>query len=96
MVNNNIYGYENLSLIPGSVGAAPIQNIGAYGQEVSKLISSVDCYDYKIGEFIKLTKDDCDFTYRNSIFKNNTFFFQICYYILLYFWSKVDLLYFSI
>tara|TARA_B100000575_G_scaffold259084_1_gene231091 strand:- start:79 stop:1083 length:1005 start_codon:yes stop_codon:yes gene_type:complete len=72
MVNNNIYGYENLSLIPGSVGAAPIQNIGAYGQEVSKLISSVDCYDYKIGEFIKLTKDDCDFTYRNSIFKNNT------------------------
>jgi len=72
MVNNNIYGYENLSSIPGSVGAAPIQNIGAYGQEVSKLIMSVDCYDYKTGKFINLTNDDCDFRYRDSIFKNNT------------------------
>ena len=44
MVDKNIYGYENLSSIPGSVGASPIQNIGAYGQEVSRLINSIDCY----------------------------------------------------
>lgn len=72
MVDKNIYGYENLSSIPGSVGASPIQNIGAYGQEVSRLISSIDCYDYKKGKFIKLHKNECNFTYRNSIFKNNT------------------------
>ena len=43
----DIKGFENLSLIPGSVGAAPIQNIGAYGVEVSSLISSIDCFDIK-------------------------------------------------
>ena len=72
MVDKNIYGYENLSSIPGSVGAAPIQNIGAYGQDVSKLIMSVDCYDYKTGKFMTMSKDNCNFSYRNSIFKNNT------------------------
>ena len=50
-VENSYYGVENLSLIPGSVGAAPIQNIGAYGQEVSNLIKSVDCYDYINNKF---------------------------------------------
>ena len=70
-INNNIIGFENLSSIPGSVGAAPIQNIGAYGQEVSNLIQSVDCYDYISNEFISLNKEDCCFSYRNSIFKNN-------------------------
>ena len=44
-IDNNIYGFENLSLIPGSVGAAPVQNIGAYGAEISNLIDSIDCYD---------------------------------------------------
>ena len=47
MIDNNIYGFENLSLIPGSVGAAPIQNIGAYGQEISNLIKEIQCYDYE-------------------------------------------------
>ncbi len=69
MVSKDIYGFENLSLIPGSVGAAPVQNIGAYGQEISNLISSVDCFDYKNGNFITLSNIDCNFTYRNSIFK---------------------------
>ena len=72
-INNNIVGFENLSSIPGSVGAAPIQNIGAYGQEVSNLIESVDCYDYINNEFISLINKDCSFSYRNSIFKNNNF-----------------------
>jgi len=72
MIDKDIYGFENLSLIPGSVGAAPIQNIGAYGQDVSKLIKQVDCFDYEEGKFITLSNKECDFSYRNSILKNNT------------------------
>ena len=73
MVSKNIFGYENLSLIPGSVGAAPIQNIGAYGQEISNLINKVHCYDYTSGKFISLSNKDCKFTYRNSILKNSSY-----------------------
>ena len=70
MINKNLNGFENLSLIPGSVGAAPIQNIGAYGQEVSNLIEEVHCYDYKKNIFIKLTNEQCNFSYRDSLLKN--------------------------
>ena len=70
-INNNIVGFENLSSIPGSVGASPIQNIGAYGQEVSNLIESVDCYDYINNKFISLNNEDCNFSYRDSVFKKN-------------------------
>ena len=70
MIDKNIHGFENLSLIPGSVGAAPIQNIGAYGQEVSNLIDEVHCYDYVNNVFIKLTNDQCNYSYRNSLLKN--------------------------
>ncbi len=73
MIENNIIGYENLSSIPGSVGASPIQNIGAYGREVSDLIESVDCYDYINDEFITFKNIDCNFSYRNSIFKNKNY-----------------------
>ena len=58
MVSKNIFGYENLSLIPGSVGAAPIQNIGAYGQEISNLINKVHCYDYTSGKFVSLSNKE--------------------------------------
>ena len=71
MINLNIYGFENLSLIPGSVGAAPIQNIGAYGQEISNLIKEVCCYDYFKGEFISLSNKECKFSYRKSSLQNN-------------------------
>ena len=73
MVSKNIFGFENLSLIPGSVGAAPIQNIGAYGQEISNLIDKVHCYDYSGGKFISLTNKDCKFSYRNSILKKSPY-----------------------
>ena len=80
-INNNIVGFENLSSIPGSVGASPIQNIGAYGQEVSNLIESVDCYDYINNEFISLNNEDCNFSYRNSIFKkNNLLIYKLNFY----------------
>ena len=71
-IEKNIYGFENLSLIPGTVGAAPIQNIGAYGQEVSNLIDKINCFDIEKGEFKTLNNSSCKFKYRNSIFKNNS------------------------
>lgn len=62
-------GLENLSAIPGSVGAAPIQNIGAYGREVGELIDTVDTYDLKSGLARRFTRADCRFAYRDSVFK---------------------------
>lgn len=65
-------GIECLSGIPGSVGASPIQNIGAYGQEVKDSIVSVQCID-EIGNLISLQNSECNFTYRNSEFKSGKF-----------------------
>ena len=75
-LQNNIKGFENLSLIPGSVGASPIQNIGAYGVEVSSLIDSVDCFDPQTNELINLTNTECNFGYRSSALKNSSLFIQ--------------------
>ena len=63
-------GVENLSLIPGTVGAAPIQNIGAYGVEAKDSIKSVTAYDTQSAKFITLHNSECDFGYRTSLFKN--------------------------
>ncbi len=73
MIKNKIYGFENLSLIPGSVGASPIQNIGAYGQEVSNLIARVDCFDYVKNKFLSLSNSDCNFSYRKSSLKDKPY-----------------------
>lgn len=62
-------GVENLSLIPGTVGAAPIQNIGAYGVEVKEVIEAVECYDVDKDCSFSLSKKDCEFGYRDSVFK---------------------------
>lgn len=62
-------GLENLVLIPGTVGAAPIQNIGAYGAEVSEYVHSVEAWDRKQGKRIVLGNADCRFGYRDSVFK---------------------------
>ena len=62
-------GLENLSLIPGTVGAAPIQNIGAYGVEVMQFITEVSAVDLASGEIRVFTNSECQFAYRNSIFK---------------------------
>lgn len=64
------YGFENLALIPGSVGACPIQNIGAYGVEVNRLIDKVECVFLETGEQVLLSNEDCQFGYRDSVFKH--------------------------
>ena len=70
-LSNNINGFENLIDIPGSVGASPVQNIGAYGVEVASLIESIDCYCLTEFKKINLTKSECNFVYRNSSLKNS-------------------------
>jgi len=74
---NNWGGIENLSLIPGTVGAAPIQNIGAYGVEVKNVIRNVSGVDLTTGKFRTLSNSDCQFSYRDSVFKHDLkdFFF---------------------
>ncbi len=68
-VEKNLYGLENLSGIPGSAGAAPIQNIGAYGQEVKNVISWVEVLDTKTLKTHRLSVKECEFSYRDSVFK---------------------------
>jgi UDP-N-acetylmuramate dehydrogenase len=68
-VEAGLYGLENLSGIPGTVGAAPVQNIGAYGSEVGKTISQIEVYDLQSGETKVIEGHDCAFGYRDSIFK---------------------------
>ncbi len=63
------YGIENLSLIPGSVGAAPVQNIGAYGVEFASVLESVEAVHLQSGEPRRFSKEDCQLSYRNSLFK---------------------------
>ena len=62
-------GLENLSLIPGLVGAAPIQNIGAYGLEVGELLHSLSAWDFEKQCFLTVDRKDCRFAYRDSLFK---------------------------
>ena len=69
-LENGYCGLENLSGIPGSIGAAPIQNIGAYGSEVSDFIDEVICFDMESNSFVSFTNNDCRFSYRQSIFQD--------------------------
>jgi UDP-N-acetylmuramate dehydrogenase len=69
-VMNNWAGIENLSWIPGTVGASPVQNIGAYGAEIMDFIHLVEGYNIETGESFKLTAGECKFSYRDSIFKH--------------------------
>ncbi len=69
-VDTELGGIENLSFIPGAVGAAPVQNIGAYGQEVANVVTKVKGYDLYNQRFVEYSNEECQFSYRNSTFKS--------------------------
>lgn len=70
-VEMNLSGIEALSAIPGTAGAAPVQNIGAYGQEVSETLVSLEAYDMQNDTIVTLSNEDCGFSYRHSIFRGD-------------------------
>jgi len=70
-VRDGLAGVECLSGIPGSVGATPIQNVGAYGQEVSETVTAVRAYDRALREVFTFAPEECEFAYRSSVFKRN-------------------------
>lgn len=69
-VDMNLSGIEAMSAIPGTVGAAPVQNVGAYGQEIADTLVSLEAYDITEDRFVVLQNSDCGFSYRNSIFRS--------------------------
>lgn len=70
-LQQGFYGLENLALIPGTVGAAPIQNIGAYGVELAPFVRAVHCLELATGRSCSLAASDCEFGYRDSVFKRS-------------------------
>src|SRR3954452_19806881 len=70
-VDDGLQGFECLSGIPGSTGATPIQNVGAYGQDVSETVTWVRVLDRASGEVVRMDAADCGFDYRTSVFKKN-------------------------
>lgn len=68
-VSNRMYGAENLSLIPGNVGASAVQNIGAYGAEAKDIILKVEAVDLQTGKMCEFTNEECEYAYRKSKFK---------------------------
>lgn len=71
-INRNLAGVECLSGIPGTVGGTPVQNVGAYGQEVSDTIRTVRVFDRNSSRFVELTKEECGFRYRSSVFNRES------------------------
>jgi len=71
-VDMNLSGIETMSAIPGTAGAAPVQNVGAYGQEIADTLQSLEAYDTQTDKFVTLQNADCGFSYRHSIFRDES------------------------
>lgn len=69
-LEHNAQGLENLSLIPGTVGASPVQNIGAYGTDINDWLVSLKALDMHTGQLCEFLRDECEFAYRDSVFKS--------------------------
>lgn len=93
-VEAGLSGIENLALIPGLAGAAPIQNIGAYGVELSAVLQSVTAWDIQQGKWSVLSGEECDFGYRDSLFKSihpgRYFITSICLQLSKHFVPQLD------
>lgn len=72
-VENNLTGIEAMALIPGTAGATPINNVGAYGQDISQTLQSIYAYDTKMNQFVELSNAQCGFGYRTSLFKSTEY-----------------------
>ncbi|MCJ1966519.1 UDP-N-acetylmuramate dehydrogenase [Candidatus Nanosynbacter sp. TM7-087] len=70
VIGLGLQGIEAMSGIPGTAGAAPVQNVGAYGQEIADTLISLEAYDSKTDTIVTISADECDFSYRNSIFRD--------------------------
>lgn len=70
-VDMRLTGIEAMSMIPGTAGAAPVQNVGAYGQEIAGVLVSLEAYDTTSNTFVTLQNEDCEFAYRHSIFRGS-------------------------
>lgn len=70
-LDQGLSGLENLSLIPGTAGAAPVQNIGAYGVELAEVFDSLDAYDRETAQVLRFDRQACEFAYRDSVFKRH-------------------------
>lgn len=77
-IQNNLWGIENLSGIPGTFGGAIVQNIGAYGQAISEVVDWVEAWDAKTNEVIRMSPDACAFEYRDSAFKHDGNLVVVC------------------
>jgi len=71
-VDMDLSGIEAMSAIPGTAGATPVQNVGAYGQEIADTLQSLEAYDCQTDSFVTLQNADCNFSYRNSIFRSKS------------------------
>jgi len=78
----DLWGIENLVLIPGSVGGAVVQNIGAYGVEVSSVVATVEAVDLSSGKELSFTNEACQFSYRSSVFKSSILQYLVSYVTL--------------
>jgi UDP-N-acetylmuramate dehydrogenase len=77
-MQRRLRGLENLALIPGLAGAAPIQNIGAYGVEIGEFIVAVDAFDRREGRRVRMDRESCRFGYRDSLFKDDLARWIVC------------------